>query len=131
MELTLELAEKILAAQPFSVLLGARVTAFGDGGATLELDIRPDLQQQNGFLHGGVLGYAADNAITFAGGSALGPEVLTGGFTIGPVFFHAYGIMYVLAVAAAIAIFRFNLGMLTVLGGSCAAGIALRLAGLI
>jgi uncharacterized protein (TIGR00369 family) len=82
MELTLELAEKILAAQPFSVLLGARVTAFGDGGATLELDIRPDLQQQNGFLHGGVLGYAADNAITFAGGSALGPEVLTGGFTI-------------------------------------------------
>jgi uncharacterized protein (TIGR00369 family) len=82
MELTLELAEKILAAQPFSVLLGARVTAFGAGGATLELDIRPDLHQQNGFLHGGVLGYAADNAITFAAGSTLGPEVLTGGFTI-------------------------------------------------
>jgi chromate transporter len=37
----------------------------------------------------------------------------------------------VLAVAAATAIFRFNLGMLTVLGGSCVAGIALRLAGLI
>ncbi len=82
MELTLELAEKVLASQPFSVLLGARVTAFGDGGATLELDIRDDLQQQNGFLHGGVLGYAADNAITFAGGTALGPVVLTGGFTI-------------------------------------------------
>jgi uncharacterized protein (TIGR00369 family) len=82
MELTLEVAEKILAAQPFSVLLGTRVTAFGGGAATLELDIRPDLQQQNGFLHGGVLGYAADNAITFAAGSALGPEVLTGGFTI-------------------------------------------------
>jgi chromate transporter len=37
----------------------------------------------------------------------------------------------VLAVAAATAIFRFNLGMLTVLGGSCAAGIALRAAGII
>jgi len=36
-----------------------------------------------------------------------------------------------LAIAAATAIFRFNLGMLTVLGGSCLAGIALRLAGLI
>jgi chromate transporter len=36
-----------------------------------------------------------------------------------------------LAVAAATAIFRFNLGMLTVLGGSCAAGVALRLAGII
>jgi chromate transporter len=57
---------------------------------------------------------------------------------------HSYGLSFdlplpasldiaalVLAVAAAIAIFRFNLGMLTVLGGSCAAGIALRLAGLI
>ncbi|MEH2570489.1 chromate efflux transporter [Bradyrhizobium sp. AZCC 2289] len=37
----------------------------------------------------------------------------------------------VLAVAAATAIFRFNLGMLTVLGGSCAAGVALRVAGII
>ena len=82
MELTYELAEKVLAAQPFSVLLGARVIAFGAGGATLELDIRDDLRQQNGYLHGGVLGYAADNAITFAAGTALGPEVLTGGFTI-------------------------------------------------
>jgi uncharacterized protein (TIGR00369 family) len=81
-ELTFELAEKVLATQPFSVLLGARLTAFGAGGATLELDIRDDLLQQNGFLHGGVLSYAADNAITFAGGSALGPAVLTGGFTI-------------------------------------------------
>jgi len=37
----------------------------------------------------------------------------------------------VLAVAAATAIFRFNLGMLTVLAGSCAAGVLLRLVGLI
>jgi chromate transporter len=36
-----------------------------------------------------------------------------------------------LAVAAATAIFRLNLGMLTVLAGSCAAGVLLRLAGLI
>jgi chromate transporter len=37
----------------------------------------------------------------------------------------------VLAAAAAIAVFRFNLGMLYVLAGSCLAGILLRLAGLI
>jgi chromate transporter len=36
----------------------------------------------------------------------------------------------VLAIAAATAVFRFNLGMLTVLGGSCLAGVVLRLAGL-
>jgi chromate transporter len=37
----------------------------------------------------------------------------------------------ILAVAAATAIFRFNIGMLTVLAGSCAAGILLRLVGAI
>jgi chromate transporter len=37
----------------------------------------------------------------------------------------------VLAIAAATAIFRFNMGMLTVLAGSCAAGVLLRLAGMI
>lgn len=36
-----------------------------------------------------------------------------------------------LSIAAATAIFRFKLGMLTVLAGSCAAGLALRLAGVI
>ncbi|SCB53607.1 chromate transporter [Bradyrhizobium shewense] len=37
----------------------------------------------------------------------------------------------VLAIAAATAIFRFKLGMLTVLAGSCAAGVGLKLAGVI
>ena len=36
-----------------------------------------------------------------------------------------------LAIAAAAAVFRFKLGMLTVLAGSCAAGVALRLIGVI
>lgn len=37
----------------------------------------------------------------------------------------------VLSIAAATAIFRFRLGMLTVLAGNCAAGVALRMAGVI
>src|SRR6478735_6043954 len=37
----------------------------------------------------------------------------------------------VLAIAAATAIFRFNLGMLWVLGGSCAAGVLMRVLGII
>jgi chromate transporter len=36
-----------------------------------------------------------------------------------------------LAIAAATAVFRFNLGMLTVLAGSCAVGVVLRLLGVI
>ncbi|GAA1511968.1 PaaI family thioesterase [Streptomyces albidochromogenes] len=75
-------AQKVLDSQPFSRLLGARITAFGDGAAVLEVAVRDELRQQNGFLHGGVLAYAADNALTFAGGAALGPGVLTGGFSI-------------------------------------------------
>lgn len=80
--LDLALARKVLAAQPLSVLLGARLTAFGDGAATLELDLRDDLLQQHGFAHGGLLGYAADNALSFAAGAAVGPGVMTAGFTI-------------------------------------------------
>ncbi|MES4902531.1 MULTISPECIES: PaaI family thioesterase [unclassified Streptomyces] len=80
--LDVALARKLLAAQPFSNLLGARLVAFGEGAATLELEVRDDLRQQHGFLHGGVLGYAADNALTFAAGSVVGARVLTAGFTI-------------------------------------------------
>ncbi|MEU9092155.1 PaaI family thioesterase [Streptomyces sp. NPDC087901] len=80
--LDLQMAQKVLDSQPFSVLVGARITAFGDGAATLEIDSREALRQQNGFLHGGVLAYAADNALTFAAGTTLGPAVLTGGFSI-------------------------------------------------
>lgn len=78
----LAFAQQVLAAQPFSNLLGARLVAFGEGRATLELDIRDDLRQQNGFLHGGVLAYAADNTLTFAAGTVVGVRLLTAGFTI-------------------------------------------------
>jgi uncharacterized protein (TIGR00369 family) len=77
-----DFARKGLAGQPFSVLLGARLVAFGDGAAVIEVDIRDDLKQQNGYLHGGVLAYAADNTLTFAAGSVLGPSLLTAGFSI-------------------------------------------------
>jgi uncharacterized protein (TIGR00369 family) len=75
-------AREGLASQPFSVLLGARLTEFGGGRATIELDIRDELCQQNDYVHGGVLAYAADNSLTFAAGAVLGPAVLTAGFTI-------------------------------------------------
>ncbi|MER7660928.1 MULTISPECIES: PaaI family thioesterase [unclassified Streptomyces] len=78
----LGLAQKVLDSQPFSRLLRARITAFGDGAAVLEVDVRDELRQQNGYLHGGVLAYAADNSITFAAGSTLGPAVLTAGFSV-------------------------------------------------
>ncbi|MCU1421393.1 MAG: thioesterase, partial [Microbacteriaceae bacterium] len=82
MSTALAQAALVLQQQPFSRLLGARLTAFGDGRAVIELDLRDDLRQQNGYAHGGVLAYAADNALTFAAGTVLGPSILTTGFTI-------------------------------------------------
>jgi uncharacterized protein (TIGR00369 family) len=70
-------AEKALAAQPFSVLIGARVTHFADGVAELAVPLGERLHQQHGAAHGGLLSYAADNAITFAAGSVVGDSVLT------------------------------------------------------
>jgi uncharacterized protein (TIGR00369 family) len=81
-ELTLEDARRVLAAQPFSRLLGTRVVEFGSGSATLALDFAHDLSQQHGYVHGGVLAYLADNAITFAGGSVLGAAVLTASVSV-------------------------------------------------
>ena len=73
---------RILAAQPFSVLLGAELLHLGDGRAELRVPIRTDLRQQHGFVHGGVVSYAADNALTFAGATALGTGVVTAEFKI-------------------------------------------------
>jgi uncharacterized protein (TIGR00369 family) len=81
-DLNLEIARQVLDQQPFSRLLGARLVRFEPGETVLEIDIRDDLRQQNGYLHGGVLAYAADSAITFAAGSALGPAILTSGMSI-------------------------------------------------
>jgi len=78
----LAMGQQVLDSQPFSVLLGARLAHFVRGDVELVVTLRADLMQQDGFVHGGVLSYAADNALTFAGGSALGQPVRTGGFTI-------------------------------------------------
>ena len=78
----LELGRKILAQQPFSVLMGTQVVAFAPGRVELRIPIRPEHLQQHGFVHGGVLSYAADNALTFAGGSALGLQVVTSEYKI-------------------------------------------------
>jgi uncharacterized protein (TIGR00369 family) len=79
---TLALAERVLAAQPFNALVGARITRFGDGQAVLELDIADHHRQQSGLVHGGVLAYLVDNALTFACGMVLGPGIVTSGLTV-------------------------------------------------
>jgi uncharacterized protein (TIGR00369 family) len=71
----LKLGKSVLAAQPFSVLIGAELTALEPGRAEIVIPIKQELKQQHGFAHGGIVCYAADNALTFAGGSVLGDSL--------------------------------------------------------
>lgn len=75
-------AQGIFDSQPFSQFLGAELTAVGSDSAEIRVRNRKELQQQHGFIHGGVIGYLADNALTFAGGLALGGDALTAEYKI-------------------------------------------------
>ena len=72
---------EVLQQQAFSRMLGAQLDAFAPGSAQLSVPLAPGLLQQDGFVHGGVLAYLADNCLTYAGGSVLG-KVLTSEFKI-------------------------------------------------
>ena len=82
MEDMLTWGRQVLASQPFSILLGAELLQFSEGYAELKIPIKAELKQAHGFVHGGVISYAADNALTYAGGSALGAGVVTSEFKI-------------------------------------------------
>lgn len=82
MEDLFDFGRQALAAQPFSVLVGAELVSFTPGRAVLRVAITERLKQQYGFVHGGVMAYLADNVLTFAGGSVLGPPVVMSEFKI-------------------------------------------------
>ncbi|HMT42441.1 MAG TPA: PaaI family thioesterase [Sphingorhabdus sp.] len=68
-----------LASQPFSALIGTRLSKWSADGVELELEISDKIRQQHGFVHGGVVAYMADNALTFAGAAKLaGTAIVTG-----------------------------------------------------
>jgi uncharacterized protein (TIGR00369 family) len=78
----LAMGREVLASQPFSALLGAELLALRPGHCELAASLRDNLKQQNGFAHGGVISYLADNALTFAGGTAMQVPVVTSEFKI-------------------------------------------------
>lgn len=72
-----EFARQVVESQPFSRFMAAELLSSGRGNAAIGIPIVEHLKQQHGFVHGGVISYLADNAITFAGGLALGGNALT------------------------------------------------------
>ena len=81
-EAFLAMGRELLASQPFSRLIGAELAALSPGRCELQVPIGESVKQQNGFVHGGVVSYAADNALTYAGGTAMRVPVVTSEFKI-------------------------------------------------
>jgi len=52
--------EELFYSMPFVNHLGLKISAIGPGWLDCELTNRPELQQQNGFLHAGVIATLAD-----------------------------------------------------------------------
>ncbi|AYR19249.1 PaaI family thioesterase [Alcaligenes faecalis] len=82
MDDTKAVALKIFESQPFSQFIGAELVTCSNEGTEMTLTIQDHHKQQHGFVHGGAISYLADNAITFAGGLALGGNALTVEFKI-------------------------------------------------
>ena len=80
--LLLQKGQAFLALQPFSVLIGAELHALSPGHCELHVPVAEKVLQHNGFVHGGVVSYAADNALTYAGGTVLDWAVVTSEFKI-------------------------------------------------
>jgi len=65
--------------QGFMGLIGAELRAVEPGRVVLGVAYRDDLNQQNGFIHGGIVGTLCDNAAAAAAGTlaAAGSGILT------------------------------------------------------
>ena len=60
-----------LEGQGFTRLVGAEVVSVEPGVVVMALDRRPEVLQQNGLFHGGVIAYLIDNATTAAAGTMI------------------------------------------------------------
>ena len=63
--------KQVLKGQGFTRLVGAKVVSIEPGVVVMALDRRPEVLQQNGLFHGGVIAYLIDNATTAAAGTVI------------------------------------------------------------
>jgi uncharacterized protein (TIGR00369 family) len=70
----LERIQKAVETVPFARLLGIELESVGKGTATLGLEIRKELTQNHGVVHGGAIASLIDTSTAFAIISLLDPE---------------------------------------------------------
>jgi uncharacterized protein (TIGR00369 family) len=73
---TVEILKHLVAVSGFAKMVGAEVIACEDGFAELSIDNHENHTQHHGFLHGGLVGFLADSAMSWAAASVAG-DVLT------------------------------------------------------
>ena len=67
-------AADVLHGLPFAQLIGMRLVELRPGEAVIKIDMRDDLRQPSGVLHGGVTATLIDTAMAFAVITQLGPS---------------------------------------------------------
>lgn len=72
-----EMAARALGSLPFSQLIGMRLVGLKLDEATIAVDMRDDLRQPSGVLHGGVTATLIDTAMAFAVRTRLPFEAAT------------------------------------------------------
>jgi len=76
---TVNLVTKIFERARFLKLLGIELVSFGEGWCEMKVQVRPDLEQQHGFIHAGVLMTLADHTCGVAAATLIeqGRDVIT------------------------------------------------------
>src|SRR2546430_10184825 len=62
----LERAQRAFASVPYAKFLGLRLGEIGDGEVSIHLDVRDELKQNQGVVHGGAVASLIDTASAFA-----------------------------------------------------------------
>ncbi|WP_439635462.1 PaaI family thioesterase [Oceanicaulis sp.] len=76
------LLREIIKVQPFTRWTGLEVIKAENGEVETRLVLRKDdMTQHHGFLHGGLVGFLADNAAAYAAATVVG-DVVTSQFTV-------------------------------------------------
>lgn len=78
---TLKIMQDMVKTTAYNQLTQTRVDACEDGFAQLSIPFNEQLTQHHGFLHGSLIGYLADTAISWAAASVVG-DVVTSEFRV-------------------------------------------------
>jgi uncharacterized protein (TIGR00369 family) len=67
--------EHVISISTFTSWVGTRVLDLEPGRVKIEVDVRPEMKQHHGFVHGAIVGYMADTVCAWAAATVVGDVV--------------------------------------------------------